>query len=832
MQCDPGQDFYAGACQSHIETLSNCPNPGAPTKYPAFSCDAGCYEMNYSVSGPASVCPGGIMVNGKCLIRLNVLDDTIDTFTAGNSAYKIWDGSALTEVVHVGNAGCANGQVAVSDTTSATGWKCENSAPGLWSKSTSPNDIYYSLGRVGIKTPLPAYDLDVTGTVDADTYCIGGTNCISAWPGFTDLWSTNWGHVYRPTGRVAVGLATTTTPAGILQVATDLSVDILNCEASFVIGTCLGAHIEMDTNSLQAKATNSTVATLNLQELGGNLAVDTNTLVVDSTNNRVGIGTASPSAKLDVEVSSGGAATIGDSYNSATGSVSLAMGSQATASGTVAVAIGTNVTASGNYSLATGSSSRALGYVSTAMGYNTYANNNYAVAMGYGTDAIGFASTAMGYETDANGSYSTAMGRTTVANGGYSTAMGWNTNANGSYSTAMGYYSTAGGDSSVAMGRSSTASGDYSTSMGSNNTASGNYSTAMGYINTSYGSYSTAAGYSNTANSIGSVAMGYANSAAGDYSVALGNGNWAASTSSTAMGAGTTASGYFSTTMGHNTTARAYASTVIGRYNEVEGSLSSWVSTDPLFVIGNGTSGSAPSNALTVLKNGRVGIGTSSPGHLLHVTGRMKIDSTDAGMWIEAGTNDWFVGRLNSNDNTDLRFYNSTDKFIFGRDGRLEIVNGPDNDGSTASLIVGDGVQTLYVDGNEIDGSSSLYIQHNSSNNLYLATGGGNVGVGTTSPSAKLHVNGHLRATTLGNWTNVFDEKTLAANTSDHFIAYCPAGYIPVSCGMISGQQNQNPAVYAPTLYAYSTYCSAYVRNTSAFSYIIQVFVKCFNPNA
>ncbi|MBU1320713.1 MAG: hypothetical protein KKH67_16175, partial [candidate division Zixibacteria bacterium] len=57
----------------------------------------------------------------------------------------------------------------------------------------------------------------------------------------------------------------------------------------------------------------------------------------------VGIGTTSPGAKLDVEVSSGGAATIGHPSNSATG----------------------------NYAI--------------AMGYNTTANNDSATAMGYGT---------------------------------------------------------------------------------------------------------------------------------------------------------------------------------------------------------------------------------------------------------------------------------------------------------------------------------------------------------------------------------------------------------------------------------------------------------------
>ena len=190
--------------------------------------------------------------------------------------------------------------------------------------------------------------------------------------------------------------------------------------------------------------------------------------------------------------------------------------------------------------------------------------------------SIGTWSFASGLNTKADGNSSTAMGNNTIASGIGSTAMGNNTIASENSSTAMGSYSTASGVNSTVMGFSSIASGDNSTSMGIGTTASGGSSTAMGYAST---------------------AMGYA---------------------STAMGYISTANGNYSTAMGRYVTAQSYASLTIGNRNVILGNATSWVATDPIFVIGNGDV-SVPSNAFTVLKNGRTAIGFEAPESMLHI---------------------------------------------------------------------------------------------------------------------------------------------------------------------------------------------------------------------
>jgi hypothetical protein len=148
---------------------------------------------------------------------------------------------------------------------------------------------------------------------------------------------------------------------------------------------------------------------------------------------------------------------------------------------------------------------------------------------------------------------------------------------------------------------------------------------------------STTMGIYTTASGVISTAMGSNTTASGESSTAMGNFTIASGIVSTTMGSFTTASGNFSTAMGLGTKANAISSTAIGRFNIGGGNPTSTVSEDPLFEVGNGTGNPNRSNALTILKNGKVGIGTPTPSVKLHITGGTDATLTNGSGYIVLG---------------------------------------------------------------------------------------------------------------------------------------------------------------------------------------------------
>jgi len=111
--------------------------------------------------------------------------------------------------------------------------------------------------------------------------------------------------------------------------------------------------------------------------------------------------------------------------------------------------------------------------------------------------------------------------------------------------------------------------------------------------------------------------------ATGIRSTAMGGDTMASGISSVALGERTVASGNLATVMGQSTKAESFLSLAIGRLNIGGGSPNLFNNNDPLFEIGNGYNtfgGSIRQNALTVLKNGNIGVVTNSPVSKIHIS--------------------------------------------------------------------------------------------------------------------------------------------------------------------------------------------------------------------
>ncbi len=348
-------------------------------------------------------------------------------------------------------------------------------------------------------------------------------------------------------------------------------------------------------------------------------------------------------------------------------SVAIGMGAQATTQ-RAAMAIGSNTTASGFASTSIGYNGTASNSYSVAIGYFPMATNAYTTAIGYEANATGQYSTAVGYKAKATGEDAYSFGSAADASGEKSFAIGtYGLNNDGTPNTGRPTHTMPGASYSIAMGMGAVTQLPGAMAFGVNTTASGENSTAIGYGATSAGNLATAMGYKSQANGNRSIAIGSFyntnvikfiynpitrrfelvivpveknNIASDEYSIAFGNGNtatkggFAMGSNNSARAAGALAIGHtsvadssYSVAIGSNNIARginAFAigesifaesanSIVVGYNNLTSASYSrtDWVDTDPLFVIGNGGGASGSrSNALTVTKNGRVGLQT------------------------------------------------------------------------------------------------------------------------------------------------------------------------------------------------------------------------------
>ncbi len=321
-------------------------------------------------------------------------------------------------------------------------------------------------------------------------------------------------------------------------------------------------------------------------------------------------------------------------------------------------------------------------------------------------------------------------------------------------------------------------------------------SVAMGVDTKASGSYSTAIGVNCQASGTASVSMGDYNVSSGIYSTTLGSACEATKMSSTAIGHSSKATGASSTAIGNEIDAEAFNSFVIGRYNVGGGDPYLWDQFDPLFEIGNGNSDTERSNALTILKNGNMGINTSMPSYELEVDGSVMATSffgdgsgltgivgdnlgdhtaTEnvklSGNWLSYDGGNEGIYIQNDGD-VGIGYSNPMEKLVVRK--QFSSLSGIENiasiyrealgsplNGIGAGLVfrcdVLPGLETIAgrVSGvmEVVSGSVSkgglLFQPHGYSgykDAMYL-NGNGDVGIGTLSPSTELDVNGTVKAT-------------------------------------------------------------------------------------
>ncbi|UBM58363.1 tail fiber domain-containing protein [Marinilongibacter aquaticus] len=300
----------------------------------------------------------------------------------------------------------------------------------------------------------------------------------------------------------------------------------------------------------------------------------------------------------------------------------------------------------------------------------------YSFAFGLNTVALGLASGAIGLENKVRGRQAFAGGVSNTITGNQSMAFGLGNRVFAAQSVSFGnankiesganYSFLAGNDNIVAseksfliglenkgqadyqylFGEGNSGKNQHAFGFGVSNAVSGHTSLSVGFFNNNaaantfnFGEGNKAnferamnVGFDNASKAFKALAIGTGNVPLGELSLALGTANRPSGIQSTDIGTGNSTHSDKGASIGLGLVNNSFGAVVTGLYNDslstnlsgVALSKEAYKSADPVFLVGNGKGENERSNALSVFKNGKVGLGTNSPTELLDVNGNAR----------------------------------------------------------------------------------------------------------------------------------------------------------------------------------------------------------------